>query len=71
MDNTILGQKNVLTQGYTNSEWEIFVKGELLAFMTANNIEKITVDDGCGKKARISRNKNGEYKVNITSAETM
>ena len=34
---------NILTKGYTNSEWEVFVKGELIVFMTQNNIEKITV----------------------------
>lgn len=62
---------NILTKGYTNSEWEVFVKGELIVFMTQNNIEKITVNDGCGKKATVARNKNGEYKVNITSSETM
>lgn len=62
---------NILTKGYTNSEWEIFVKGELIEFMRQFNIEKITVNDGCGKNARIARNKNGEYKVNITSSETM
>ena len=63
--------QNILTKGYTNSEWEIFVKGELINFMQQFEIEKITVNDGCGKNARIVRNKNGEFKVNITSAETM
>lgn len=70
MNNTLNNQNNIL-RGYTNSEWETFVKGELMAFMNANKIEKITVNDGCGKKATISRNANGEYKLNITSSETM
>lgn len=63
--------QNILTKGYTNSEWENFVKGELIYFMQKLEIEKIVVNDGCGKNARIVRNKNGEYKVNITSSETM
>lgn len=66
-----MNEENILGRGYTNSEWEVFVKGELINFLTANNIEKITVEDGSGKKGRVNRNKNGEYIVNITSKETM
>lgn len=66
-----MNEENILGRGYTNSEWEVFVKGELINFLTANNIEKITVEDGNGKKGRVNRNKNGEYIVNITSKETM
>lgn len=49
--------KNVtLKVGYTNEEWDTFVKGKLLLFMTENDIEKIQVDDGCGKKGKIAKN---------------
>lgn len=62
---------NVLTQGYSNSEWDNFVKGELLIFMQKHQIEKINADDGNGKKARINKNSNGEYKVSTTLNETL
>ena len=59
-----MADKNVtLKVGYTNEEWDTFVKGKLLLFMTENDIEKIQVDDGCGKK--------GEFKVSITSNDTL
>ena len=53
MDNS---KPNVLTikKWYTNEEWDTFVKGELIKFMEENDIEKITVDDGCGKKGRVN-----------------
>ena len=46
-------------------------KGKLLLFMTENDIEKIQVDDGCGKKGKIAKNANGEFKVSITSNDTL
>lgn len=66
-------KRNVLTvkKGYTNEEWDVFVKGELIKFMEENDIEKINVDDGCGKKGRVSKNKNGEFCVQVTLNEKM
>ena len=55
----------------TKEQWDAFVKGELMNFLVANHIEKITVDDGAGKKAVVKINRNGEYKVQITSNETL
>ena len=64
--------KNVtLKKGFTNEEWDTFIKGKLLLFMTENDIEKIQVDDGCGKKGRIARKANGEFKVSITTNDTL
>ena len=64
--------KNVtLKVGYTNEEWDTFIKGKLLLFMTENDIEKIQVDDGCGKKGKKAKNTNGEFKVSITSNDTL
>lgn len=71
MTNVNLNGENILAKGFNNGEWEDFVKGELLVFMEKNGLEKITIDDGNGKKARLGKNKNGEYKVNITYNETM
>lgn len=55
----------------TKEEWHKFINSDVLNFLVANNLDKITVDDGCGQKATIRINKNGEYKVQITSSETL
>jgi hypothetical protein len=55
----------------TKEQWDTFVKGEVMNFLVVNHIEKITVDDGAGKKAVVKINRNGEYKVQITSNETL
>ena len=41
---------DTLKVGYTNEEWDTFIKGKLLLFMTENDIEKIQVDDGVMRK---------------------
>ena len=48
-----------------------FCKFKDICFMTENDIEKIQVDDGCGKKGKIAKNANGEFKVSITSNDTL
>ena len=51
--------------------WEGFVKGEVLNFLIGHNLQAITVDDGTGKKATIKVTSTGDYKVQITSNETL
>lgn len=55
----------------TREEWYKFVNSDVVNFLAANGLDKITVDDGCGQKATIKINKNGEYKIQITSSETI
>ena len=55
----------------TNSEWENFVKGEVVNFLMNKGLQKITVDDGCGKKGTVKVDSNGNYKVQVTSNETL
>lgn len=62
--------ENVLAKGFNNGEWENFAKSELLLFMEKHGIEKATIDDGCGRKARLSKDRNGAWKSNITLSET-
>ena len=67
-----MADKNVtLKVGYTNEEWDTFVKGKLLLFMTENDIEKIQVDDGCRKKKKKTKNAKGEFKVSITTNDNL
>lgn len=62
---------NILTKGFTNSEWENFAKGDLLVFMEKHGLEKITIEDGNGKKAKLSRTSKGEWKSDITLTEKL
>lgn len=55
----------------SKEEWYKFVNSDVVNFLANNCLDKITVDDGCGQKATIKINKNGEYKVQITSSETL
>ncbi|MFW6007658.1 MAG: hypothetical protein ACOCP8_00215 [archaeon] len=55
----------------TKEEWEKFIKADVMNFMAANNLEKIQVCDGAGKKGDIKRNNNGEFKLKITAEETL
>lgn len=51
--------------------WEGFVKGDVLNFLINNNLQTISVDDGAGKKGSIKVTSSGDYKVQITSNETL
>ncbi len=55
----------------TNGQWEKFCKGELLNFMIHYSLQKITADDGSGRKCTVAINNKGEYKVNVTLTEIM
>lgn len=60
-----------LSEKRTKEEWYKFINSEVVNFLAANNLDKIIVDDGYGQKATIRINKNGEYKIQITSSETL
>ena len=55
----------------TKENWESFVKGAVLSFLIEHNLQSITVDDGAGKKGIIKKNSSGDFKVQITSNETL
>lgn len=55
----------------TKEQWDTFVKGEVLNFLVGHDLQKVTIDDGAGKKGVIKRAATGEYKIQITSNETM
>lgn len=51
--------------------WVAFVEGEVVNFMTQHNLEKMTLDDGEGNKAKLTRRKDGSIYVECTSASVM
>ena len=60
-----------MKQAMTNAEWENFVKGDLVNFLMVNDLQSIQVSDGHGKKGKVNVDSKGQYKVQVTSNETM
>jgi hypothetical protein len=62
--------KNILDEEvFTDEEFKDFVKSKLLIFMEEHQLEKINIDDGNGRKARLSKNSKGEWCSNVTLSE--
>ena len=51
--------------------WVAFVEGEVVNFMQHNDIEKITLDDGMGNKAKLSKLRDNAIKVECTSSNVL
>lgn len=54
-----------------NITWDAFVEGDAVNFFTLNNIEKMTIDDGNGNKAKLSRLKDCGIKIETSSTITI
>lgn len=63
--------ENELPTIKNKESWEGFIKGDVLNFLINHNLQAITVDDGAGKKGIIKVTSTGDYKVQITSNETL
>ncbi len=48
-------------------KWSAFVESDVVNFFNANQIEKMTIEDGDGNKAKLSRTKDDGIKVDSTS----
>ena len=48
-----------------------FVESDAVNFMTLNEMEKMTLDDGSGNKAKLSRHKDGSVLVECTSSNVL
>lgn len=51
--------------------WVGFAEGEAVNFMLANDIEKMTLDDGAGNKAKLTKLKDNSVKVECTSSNIL
>lgn len=51
--------------------WVGFVEGEVVNFMQHHDLEKMTLDDGMGNKAKLMRRKDGSIFVESTSSSVM
>ena len=52
-------------------EWVGFVESDAANFMQLNEIEKMTLDDGMGNKAKLTRRKDGSIFVECTSSNVL
>lgn len=52
-------------------DWVGFVESEAVNFLTLNEIDKLTLDDGAGNKAKLSRRKDGSVYVECTSSNVL
>lgn len=53
----------------SNAGWEQFAKGDVLNFLMRYSLQKVTIEDGAGKKATVKLTSKGEYNVTYTSTE--
>lgn len=51
--------------------WVAFVESDVVNFLQLNDIEKLTLDDGEGNKAKLSRRKDGSVFVECTSSNVL
>ena len=51
--------------------WVAFVESDVVNFLTLNEIEKMTIDDGAGNKAKLARRKDGSVYVECTSSNVL
>ena len=51
--------------------WDAFVQGPVVNFFNENNLEKLTVDDGNGNKAKLSKMKDCGIKIESSSTTTI
>lgn len=47
--------------------WAGFVEGDVVAFFNVHGLEKMTIEDGHGNKAKLSRQKDDGIKVESSS----
>ncbi|MDR1262101.1 MAG: hypothetical protein LBK46_01275 [Oscillospiraceae bacterium] len=52
----------------TRKGWVGFVEGEVVNFMVQYELEKMTLDDGEGNRAKLTRLKDNAIKVECTSS---
>jgi hypothetical protein len=51
--------------------WDAFVQGDVVNFFNEHKIEKLTLDDGNGNKAKLSKLKDCGIKIESSSTTTI
>lgn len=50
-------------EGVKRNKWAAFVESTVVDFLRNNDLEKLSIEDGNGNKAKLSRTKDNEIKV--------
>ena len=66
-----LTQDTVQKEKRDRKNWVAFVENDGVNFLTLNGIEKMTMDDGEGNKAKLTRRKDGSVYVESTSSNVL
>ncbi len=53
---------------HRKKNWSAFVESDVANFFLQHDLEKMSIDDGCGNKAKLTRSKDNEIKVEYTSS---
>ncbi|MCR4962361.1 MAG: hypothetical protein K6B40_00615 [Firmicutes bacterium] len=56
---------------HKRKNWSAFVESDVANFFIQFDLEKMSLDDGCGNKAKLTRTKDNEIKVEYTSSTTL
>lgn len=56
------------SEAAVRKNWAGFVENEAVTFFEKFNLEKLTLEDGLGNKAKLQRTKNNGIKVEYTSS---
>lgn len=59
------------TKQTSRKGWVSFVEGDVANFMNQHQIEKMTLDDGFGNKAKLLRQKDNSIRVECTSSSVL
>ena len=70
IEDMVAGLSNEKEQ-HDRRQWVGFVEGDVVNFMQLNEIEKMTLDDGMGNKAKLTRRKDGSVYVEFTSSNVL
>ncbi len=55
-------------EGVKRVNWAGFVEGAVVAFFDAHELEKLSIEDGNGNKAKLQRTKGNSIKIEYTSS---
>lgn len=58
-------------QQRSRTGWVGFVESDVVNFMQLHKLEKMTIDDGAGNKARLALTKDGQIRVDCTSSNLL
>ncbi len=60
-------EEEINPEGVKHRNWQAFVEGDVVDFFADKKLEKMSLEDGNGNKAKLSRTKDNGIKVEFSS----